>query len=195
MSRAEHAAADPTNKLLWRKSPLRLDAEAIRDSSLTVSGRLDPEMYGEYEPLTQAADGQWVVDTENGGSDSRRSLYITQRRSGTHGFMLTFDAPPMDNSNMPQRFRAALPTQSLAMMNNRFVIESAGELAERVHGEAKEDFEARIRRTFELIYGRGPDADELRLAHDAVEQATDRAAAWRTLSQALLASNEFLYVF
>ncbi len=192
---ADKMAADPTNKLLWRKSPLRLDAEAIRDSILTVSGRMDLSMYGKYEPLTQSADGQWVIDTEDGGRDNRRSLYTTQRRSGTHGFMLTFDAPPMDNGNMAQRFRSALPTQSLAMMNSKFVIASAGKLAERVHSEVGDDFEGRIHRTFELVYGRAPQVQELRLAHDAIEEASDEQAAWLTFGQALLGSNEFLYVF
>lgn len=187
-------ADDPSNKLLWRKQPLRLDAEALRDSLLAVSGRLDRKMFGEYEPLTQGPDGQWIVNTEKGGSDNRRSLYLTNRRSGTHGFLLTFDAPPMDNSNMPQRFRSALPTQSLALMNNRFVLESASALAARVEKEA-DDLETRARRLFELLYGREPGIDELRLVHNAIETAQDEKTAWRTLSQALLASNEFLYVF
>ncbi len=191
----ERMAEDPSNKLLWRKSPLRLDAEAIRDSILAVSGRLDLEMFGKYEPLAQAPDGQWVIDTGNGGNKLRRSLYITNRRSGTHGFLLTFDAPPMDNGNMPHRFRSALPTQSLAMMNNEFVLESAAALADRTRREAGGDFDARILRAFELTYGKAPDAGQVHLAHSAIESSGDEEAGWRTLCQALLASNEFLYVF
>jgi len=186
-------AADPSNKLLWRKAPMRLDAEAIRDSILSVSGRLDREMFGRYEPLKQASDGQWIIDPEK-GNNRRRSLYITNRRSGTHGFLLTFDAPPMDNGNMPRRFRAALPTQSLAMMNNTFVLESATALANRVLSEGA-DFEGRVRRAFELTYGRSPEPGQVELAHGLLEAAGDENAAWRTFCQALLASNEFLYVF
>jgi hypothetical protein len=191
---AEKMGKDPSNKLLWRKSPLRLDAEAIRDSILSVSGRLDGEMFGMYEPLTQGPDGQWVVDPDK-GNDRRRSLYITNRRSGTHGFLLTFDAPPMDNGNMPQRFRAALPTQSLAMMNNEFVLASAAALAGRTREESGGDFDRRIRRAFELVYGHAPEPEQVRLAHGAIESNGGEESAWRTLCQALLASNEFLYVF
>ena len=191
--RAEAMASDPTNKLLWRKSPLRVEAEVLRDSMLALSGRLDGKMFGQYEPLMQNEDGQWVID-ERQGNDRRRSLYITNRRSGTHGFMLAFDAPPMDNGNMPQRFRSALPTQSLALMNGAFVLETAEALAERARKEGG-DMDASLRRLFELVYGRAARTEELLLAHNALEASNDLEAGWRTVCQALLASNEFLYVF
>jgi hypothetical protein len=187
--------ADPSNKLLWRKSPLRLEAEVIRDSMLAVGGRLDTTPFGEYEPLKQNEDGQWIVNTANGGNDRRRSLYITHRRSGTHGFLLAFDAPPMDNANMPQRFRSALPTQSLALMNSDFVVESSQALADRVARESGDDWENRIRQLFDLVYGRAPRTEELLLTYNALEASSEPAKAWRTLCQAMLASNEFLYVF
>jgi len=193
--RVAEMSEDPTNKLLWRKSPLRVEAEAIRDSMLAVSGRLDMTMFGKYEPLTQNEDGQWVVDTEAGGNEYRRSLYITNRRSGTHGFMLAFDAPPMDNGNMPQRFRSALPTQSLALMNGAFIQQTSQALADRIRIGGGDGMEARLQRLFDLVYGRAPRTEELRLAHHALETSSDPDAAWRTLCQALLASNEFLYVF
>lgn len=191
--RPDAMASDPTNKLLWRKAPLRVEAEVLRDSMLALSDRLDNSMFGQYEPLQQNDDGQWVIDAEK-GNDRRRSLYITNRRSGTHGFMLAFDAPPMDNGNMPQRFRSALPTQSLALMNGAFALETSQALADRVRAEGG-DMEANLRRLFDLVYGRAPRVQELRLAHNALETADDPDAAWRTLCQALLASNEFLYVF
>ena len=96
---------------------------------------------------------------------------------------------------MPQRFRSSLPTQSLAMMNNEFVLESAGALAERTREESGGDFDVRMRRAFELAFGKTPDPDQIRLAHGAIESSGDEEAGWRTFCQALLASNEFLYVF
>jgi hypothetical protein len=80
-------------------------------------------------------------------------------------------------------------------MNGAFVLETSEALAERVRTEGGEDMEAGLRRLFDLVYGRAPRVEELRLAHNALETADDPDAAWRTLCQALLASNEFLYVF
>ena len=80
-------------------------------------------------------------------------------------------------------------------MNNDFVLSSADALSDRAREEGGGEFDANIRRAFELVYGRGPEPAEAQLAHQAIESATDTDAAWRTLCQALLASNEFLYVF
>ena len=190
----EKFAADPSNKLLWRKAPLRLEAEVIRDSILAVSGQLEPTMYGKYEPLTRAADGEWVVDTQSGGNDRRRSLYILNRRSGYHGLLQTFDAPPMDNGNMPRRFRASLPAQSLALMNSPFVVEMADAFARRVLAES-DSFDERVRRAFQLAYSRAPQEEERSLAHGYLEARPGDIEAWRTFCQAILGSNQFLYSF
>lgn len=190
----EKIAADPSDKLLWRKAPLRLEAEAIRDSMLAVSGELDPHAFGKYEPLSRAADGEWVVDTENGGNERRRSIYILNRRSGFHGMLQAFDAPAMDNGNMPQRFRAALPAQSLALMNSQFVVDRAQAFAKRVLAESDE-FDGRVHRAFDLAYGRGPEDGERGLAHSYLEARPNDLEAWRTFCQAILGSNQFLYSF
>ena len=186
-------AADPSNKLYWRKTPLRLEGEVIRDSILAISGQLEPAMYGKYEPLTRAPDGEWVVDMANGGKH-RRSLYILNRRSGYHGLLQAFDAPPMDNSNMPQRFRAALPAQSLAQMNSPFIVNMARAFARRVFKE-RATFDGRIERVFRLAYGRPPSEDERSLAHGYLEARPSEVGAWRTFCQAVFGSNQFLYSF
>ncbi len=190
---SERFAADPSNKLLWRKTPLRLEAEVIRDSILSIADELDPTMYGKYEPLTRALDGEWVIDIANGGK-RRRSLYILNRRSGYHGFLQTFDAPPMDNGNMPQRFRSALPAQSLAQMNSPFVVEMAGAFAQRVfsHGIT---FDERVEKVFQLAYGRPASQDERTFAHGYLEARPDDVKAWSTFCQAVLGSNQFLYSY
>jgi len=194
VEQAQKVAADPTNKLLWRKAPIRLEAEAIRDSILSVSGELEPRMFGKYEPLTKTSDGEWIVDTKQGGDDTRRSIYILNRRSAYHSLLQTFDAPPMDNGNAPQRFRAALPTQSLALMNGPFVVERADAFARRVMSESS-DFDGRVRRAFELAYGRPPEDGERNLAHRYLEDRSNDLEAWRTFCQAILGSNQFLYSF
>jgi hypothetical protein len=185
-------ALDPSNKLHWRKSPLRLEAEVIRDSTLKISGLLQTEMFGEYTPLRKAPDGQWVEDFSNPGA-MRRSLYLLNRRTAPHGFLNAFDAPAMDNGNMPQRFRSALPVQSLALMNNAALQKAAAALAQRIREESKSDAEKSIRRAFELAYSRPPGDRELQIAHRILAGQPDKG--WRILCQVLLASNEFLYSF
>ncbi len=73
-------AADPSNKLLWRKAPLRLEAEAIRDSMLQVSGLLDREMFGPQQPLKRGDDGQWLEDDKKGNPNRRSSICRTGER-------------------------------------------------------------------------------------------------------------------
>ena len=54
--------ADPSDKLLWRKAPLRLEAETIRDSMLKVAGLLNDKMFGPPEPIKRGPDGQWLEE-------------------------------------------------------------------------------------------------------------------------------------
>jgi hypothetical protein len=60
----QYIAADPSAKLLWRKPPLRLEAETIRDSMLKISGLLNDKMFGPQEPIKRGPDGQWLEDSE-----------------------------------------------------------------------------------------------------------------------------------
>ncbi len=191
---SQKLADDPTNLALWRKTPLRLEAEVIRDSILAVSGDLDLEPFGEYEPVIKRPDGQWILDPKKANLN-RRSVYIAQSRTRPHGFLLAFDAPTMDNQNAPKRFRSALPVQALALMNSPFIVRSAEALSERTRAETDGDFDLRLERLFRLIYNRPPEDEETRVAHDLIESADDRDGAWRTLCQSLLASNEFLYSY
>ncbi len=81
---AQKLEADPANKLLWRKAPLRLDAEVVRDTMLQVSGLLDEEMFGPQQPLKRAADGQFTEDPARGNAN-RRSLYLSYARTRPRG--------------------------------------------------------------------------------------------------------------
>jgi len=193
---AEKLQEDPSNKLLWRKSPLRLEAEVIRDAIIEVSGGLDRTLYGEFIPLKKGADGQFVVDeTGHEGARKRRSIYLLNRKTGPHGFLLAFDAPTMDAGSMAVRFRSALPAQSLAMMNNNFVIESAKDLAARLEADAGPDWESRARRVYELLFSRPPRSGELKLIRRALKGSNGDQSDWFVICQALLGSNEFLYSY
>jgi hypothetical protein len=185
-------AADPSNRRLWRKAPIRLDAEEIRDAMLQVSGRLDPTLYGEPVPVRKGADGQFVED-QSGDALHRRSIYVLTRKSTPQSFLLAFDQPTMDAGNMPVRFRSALPVQSLAMMNNPLVMESARAFAARLAKEAGEGLDDRLRRAFELAYSRPPRPEELKILRRSLEAKANGPSAWLMVCQALVGANEFLY--
>jgi hypothetical protein len=189
---AAKLAADPANKLLWRKSPTRLDAEAIRDAILTVSGKLDTRLFGPPIPVKKGSDGQYIVDESHEGA-RRRSIYVQTRKSAPQSFLLAFDQPTMDAGNMAVRFRSALPVQSLAMMNNVLVIQASKVLAERIAKEGGAGIDSRVRRAYELVYSRPPSADELKVIHTALEGKAKDESAWRVFCHALLGTSEFLY--
>ncbi|MDX2181985.1 MAG: PSD1 and planctomycete cytochrome C domain-containing protein [Bryobacteraceae bacterium] len=187
-------AADPSNKLLWRKAPLRLEAEVVRDSMLAVAGLLSPEMFGPQQPLAKAADGQRVED-EKTGNPNRRSMYLSYARTRPHGFLRAFDCPDMTSDSQAQRFRSALPTQSLALLNSAFVRRSsaafAGQLMERHQG----NLEAALDEAFLAAYARPAYEDEKALARETIAKAADPRAGLRLFLQGMLAANDFLYSF
>src|SRR5207248_1605878 len=127
----QYLAADPSDKLLWRKAPLRLEAETIRDSMLKVSGLLNDRMFGKQEPIRRGPDGQWLED-DKAGNATRRSLYLSQTRTRSVAFLHAFDCPDMTSDNQTERFRSSLPTQSLALMNNPLVMRTTKALAQQL---------------------------------------------------------------
>jgi hypothetical protein len=178
----------------------RLDAESVRDAMLALSGELDPQVGGPYVPTTRGEDGDVVVDEKTPGA-LRRSLYLQQRRTQVLGMLESFDAPAMV-VNCTQRPSTTIPQQSLSLMNSRFVRLRAEALALRVEREAGNDPASRIRHVYQLAYSRLPHDDELAAAQTFLaEQATaygERAdrdkIIWADLAQAILSSNEFLYI-
>jgi len=187
-------AADPSDKLLWRKPPVRFDAEEIRDAMLRAAGLLDLNLYGEPVQVRKGADGQFVED-QPVDALHRRSIYVLTRKSTPQSFLLAFDQPTMDAGNMPVRFRSALPVQSLALMNNPLVIEAAKAFAARVARDAGDGFEKRVQRAFELAYSRPARPEEMSVIRATVEPKSKDQSAWMILCQALFGANEFLYSY
>jgi hypothetical protein len=209
-------AADPDNDLLWRMNLRRLEAEALRDAALAVSGKLDQTMGGSPVPVEARPDGLVTVSTKGPTPTSqwRRSLYVHTMRSAHpsgRAFMLSwfevFDYPDMA-INCTRRTNSTTPLQSLALTNSAFMLDQARHFAERVRGTAGADApEAmQVAAAFELAFGRGPTADESRSCvaflhaqrerylglKSPPEQAARQALAG--LCSVLLASNEFLYI-
>ena len=115
---ARSAAADPANFLLWKFNRQRLDFEAMRDSLLAVSGRLDESMGGQ------------AVDIVKETPVPRRTIYGFIDRQNLPGMFRTFDFASPDASSA-QRFFTTVPQQALFLMNSPFVIEQAKALAKR----------------------------------------------------------------
>ena len=192
--------ADPNNRLVWRYPVRRLDAEAIRDGMLSVSGELDRRIGGPYIP-TQRSSAAEVLVTETQPGAKRRSIYLQQRRTQTVSLLGLFDAPSV-TFNCVQRPTTTMPLQSLSLMNSEFALSRARELAKRLDRESPPDPRHRIRLAFELSSGRQPNDEELRHSLQFLEEQTriyepsvDAVTrAWSDFCQMLLASNGFLYV-
>ena len=187
-------AADPSAKLLWRKPPMRLEAETIRDSMLRVSGLLNTEMHGKQQPLRRGADNQWIED-EKAGNPNRRSVYLSYGRTRPEGFLRAFDCPDMTSDSQSQRFRSALPSQSLALLNNTLTRRASLAFARQALEQTKGDVDAAVRLAVEAAYSRAPHAEELEIARAAVARAADPKDGLRLFLQALMGANEFLYSF
>jgi hypothetical protein len=196
-SSAEVAACmneDPSNKVLWRKAPLRLEAETIRDSILKVSGLLNDKMFGPPEPIKRGADGQWLEDDKK-ANPNRRSMYLAQTRTRPVTFLHVFDAPDMTSDNQAQRFRSSLPAQSLAMMNSPLVMRTTRAFTAQVLEQSKGDVDDALLRTFAAAYSRRPTAAELRIAKQSIAEDADPKEGLRLFIQAMMGANDFLYSY
>ncbi len=183
---------DAGNRLVWRHAPQRLEAEAVRDALLAVSGRLDATVGGKgYQDFKARFFGntQFYDSVEQDGpAFYRRTLYRTWARGGRSPFLDTFDCPD-PSTTTPRRAVTTTPLQALALLNNAFVLHMADQFAARVKAEAGEDGNKQIGRAFALAYGRPPSAKEVERVQPFV--AKHGLAA---LSRVLFNSNEFIYV-
>lgn len=200
------ATVDPENKLLWRMNLRRLEAEALRDAILTSNAKLDRTLGGPALNLKPLPDGAQVLDSpvKYTGSLNRRSLYIAARRNYPHQLLQVFDFPVMQ-VNCNRRVNSATPLQSLAMMNDDFVVEQAAILAERL-AEISTDPARQIDAAWRFTLSRPPDAQELQTALAHLEKqkqsylfantpaAKAPQSALAHLCQMLYSTNEFLYI-
>lgn len=181
---AEAMANDPENRLLSHANRQRLEFEAFRDAILSVANRLEPEAGGRS------------VEMFNEPFTTRRSVYGFIDRQDLPGVLRVFDFASPDSST-PERVRTIVPLQSLYLLNSPFIIEQARHLAARSTTEDEADISGRIQRLYELTFGRQPDATELSLALEFVQASANEeeaTQAWNRLAQALLMTNEFVFI-
>ncbi len=196
--------ADPDNRLWWRRNRRRLEVEAIRDSLLAVSGRLDNVMGGTLLPTPNRG---YVTGTANNYPQiynaNRRSVYLPVIRSALYELYQVFDfaEPSVLNG---KRDTTTLATQALFMLNSSLVADQSRELAQQFLAQPNLDDAARVRQAYLACYQREPLSSEtsrslefltrLEAAQPDAAQAERRLAAWRGLCRTLLAANEFLFV-
>ncbi|QEF98223.1 Planctomycete cytochrome C [Stieleria maiorica] len=122
----------PTSPNPYAQNLRRLEAETIRDRMLAASGSLDRQLFGPPVKIKEDETGQVVVD----GPQSRRSLYIQNRRSRPVALLQTFDAPVME-TNCENRVSSTVATQSLMLLNGQFILDQSAKLADRAAREAQ----------------------------------------------------------
>jgi hypothetical protein len=151
---------DPDNRYLWRTTPRRIEAEAIRDSVLYVTGALD---------LTQ---GGPELDHTKGLSAPRRSVYFRSAPEKQMLFLQLFDmAAPTE---CYERRESVVPQQALALANSELTVREARRLARRLLGDKSAHPANYITAAFEHVLTRAPTNDELQTCLGFLTQQTTR---------------------
>jgi hypothetical protein len=186
-----NAAKDPDNVYLWRRIPIPLEAEAVRDSILSLGGTLDLTMGGPPVPLAEQE------------ASKRRSLYFFHSNNERNLFLTTFDEAAVKECY--RRDTSIVPQQALALTNSKLVLDAAGSIAARLsHADPPDQSQpedaAFIRRAFLAVLGIAAGDAEVAASRKALEswrkhepQSSGQPAAARAhLIWALLNHNDFV---
>ncbi|HEX3149045.1 MAG TPA: DUF1553 domain-containing protein [Gemmataceae bacterium] len=188
---------DPDNRLLGRFSIHRLDAEAIRDATLAVSGKLNLKPFGPPVSVMDDDAGLAVIGKANrdgagyklgdesvpAGEESRRSIYVQVRRTKPLAVLDVFDWATVEPNCEARKSSTATP-QALLMMNNEFTLAEAVHFADRVKAEAGTDLKARVVRGWQLACGVRPEPAEVDRAVKFVEAQTKALEAMPAVAAA-----------
>ena len=198
-------ATDPNNDLMWRYDMRRLSAEEIRDSIINLTGKLNlkmggPSIYTEVpkDVLATASRPNAAWGTSPPAERNRRSVYIYVKRSLREPFLDAFDWADTDNT-CDVRFVTTVPTQTLTLLNSKFLNDAAESLAARLAKAAPVDARAQVAKALHLATSREPTAEEvddgLELIHGLKAKAKlDDAQALQRFCLLVLNLNEFLYL-
>ncbi len=184
-------AIDRDNRLLWRMTPRRLEAEPIRDAILASSGKLDSRMggpgYNVWEKNTNYV-AIYKPRAELSGDAFRRMVYQFKPRSQGDPTFAAFDCPDAALA-VPRRNVSTTALQALNLLNSEFVIRQAAFFAERLEKEVGSDPAPQAKLAFRLAFGRSPTQPELTAAVSLIKSHGATA-----LCRALYNANEFIYV-
>ena len=202
---AEAEEIDPDNLLLHRMNIRRLQGEVIRDAVLSLSGRLDSQLYGPPVPvyLTPFMQGRGRPGSGPLDGNGRRSIYISIRRNFLSPMMMAFDTP-QPFSTVGRRTVSNVPGQALIMMNNPLIVEQCQLWAKRLLSEPQTR-EERIRDLYESAFARPPSKQEVNAAlaflteqasaYQMKPESIDQdARPWADLCHVLLNVKEFVFV-
>ncbi len=191
-ARAEATRIDADNRLVWRKSKQRLEAESLRDAVLAVSGDLDTTLGGEpyLDFQTYFFKGTQFYDTieQVGKGFNRRSLYRLWARGGRSPLLDALDCPD-PSATTPRRAITSTPLQALTLFNNAFVLHQAELFGKRVSREAGREASHQARLLYRLAFGRALTSAEERLVVPFVERHGVAA-----LARVLFNTSEFLQI-
>ena len=198
-------ARDPNNDLMWRHDMRRLSAEEIRDSILNLTGQLNLKMGGESiytevpkEVLATASRPGAAWGNSSTEDRNRRSVYIYVKRSLHEPFLSAFDWADTDNT-CDVRFVTTVPTQTLTLLNSKFLNDSAERLAKRLAKVAPDDAKAQVAEALLSATSREPTADEVEDGLELIdrlkaEAKLDESEALQRFCLLVLNLNEFLYL-
>jgi len=215
---ASNVEKDPTDAYLWRYPVRRLEGEAIRDTILSASGKINLQAGGPSFfpaiPLSVRvgyANGKWDLTKEE-PTTWRRSIYSYWKR-GMKFPMLDVHDQPDPNVTAERRNISTVPTQALMLLNDEFVLLHSRFLAERAMHEAGSDPSSQVKLLYKIALSRQPTEKELRedlefVSHEQSAQAAQaggsvradkadddiRLSAMSRLAHVLLNSNEFNYI-
>jgi hypothetical protein len=184
-------SVDGDAALLWRYPPRRLEAEAVRDSILAVSGRLELTAGGPgfdfFKPNSNYVR-VYEPKEEFGPAEFRRMVYAQKPRMQADGVFAAFDCPDAGQTQ-PRRPVSTTPLQALNLLNSEFVLQQSAALAERLKREAGADAGAQVKLAFVLAFGREPSEGER-----AAAVALIGRHGLPAFCRAIFNANEFLYV-
>lgn len=185
-------AIDADGRYLWRYSPRRLEAEAIRDSMLSVSGAMDLRMGGPGFYLMDVVVENvmhYFPKEKYTSSEFRRMIYLFRIRAAHDGVFGAFDCPD-GGQVMANRSRSNTPLQALNLFNSSFILQQSELLAARLSQEAGNSSEKQVELAFTLFYARHPDDYELRLSTEMIQEQ-----GLTSFCRAMFNTSEFLFVF
>lgn len=209
------AKVDPENRLLWRRRPLRLESEVLRDAVLAVSGTLNLKQFGPaFKPpipaeamLARNTKSPYPLDARDIPATRRRSVYMFHKRVVQHPLMQVFDGPDA-SASCGRRSNTTVAPQALALLNDPFFRARASDLAKRIIAESGPDRADWIAYGFRLALSRPASDIELHKSLEFLEkQIASRAVrapsthqddlhhqVLTDYCQGLFSLNEFIYI-
>ena len=202
---AQAREVDPQNALLHHYPLRRLEAESVRDTLLTASGKLDSSLFGpSTDPYRdQPQDYRRLFSGPLDGK-GRRSLYLKVTRMEGTRFLETFDYPvPM--AARGSRDVTNVPAQALTLLNDPFVVAEAEECAKRLLTMPADSVDTRVGQLFEIALGRRPNPVEYErfrgLAAELAsmqkvprEEVPNSLPVWKDLAHTIFNMKEFIYI-